>query len=251
MVLGAGAILHELDAALHGMSAGEEKTVAARFPDDYAAKSVAGKEAQFVLRVKLVEQQSLPELDEAFVRGFGMSEGGVAEFRAQVRATMEQEVADTVQQRLREQLLEQLHRNNPLELPRVLIDEQVRELQVQLLRRMGVQKIEQLPPREPYEEPARKRVALGLIIGEIVRANGVRLERSRVERRLNAAVASHADPEGLRRQYLQSREAMAQFESAALEDQALDLVLSQAKVVDAPSSFADLTGFGRPKKEDT
>jgi len=251
VVLGAGAILQELDAALHGMSVGEEKQVTARFPDDYAAKSVAGKDAQFVLRVKQVEQQSLPELDEAFVRGFGMAEGGLPEFRAQVRATMEQEVADTVQQRLREQLLEQLHRNNPLELPRVLIDEQVRELQVQLLRRMGVQKIEQLPPREPYEEPARKRVALGLIIGEIVRANNVRIERSRVERRLNAAVAAHADPEAVRRQFLQSREAMAQFESAALEDQALDLVLAQAKVVDAPSSFADLTGFGRPKKEDS
>lgn len=251
VVLGAGTILGELDAALHGMSVGEEKSVAARFPDDYAAKTVAGKEAQFMLRPKLVEQQSLPELDEAFVRSFGMNEGGLAEFRAQVRATMEQEVQDTVQQRLREQLLEQLHRSNPIELPKVLIDEQVRELQVQLLRRMGVQRVEQLPPREPYEEPARKRVALGLIIGEIVRANAVRLERGRVERRLNAAVAAHPDPEGLRRQYLQSREAMAQFESAALEDQALDLVLAQAKVVDAPTSFADLTGFGRPKKEDT
>jgi trigger factor len=251
VVLGAGTILHELDAALHGMAAGEEKTVPARFPDDYAAKSVAGKDAMFVLRVKRVEQQSLPELDEDFVRGFGMNEGGLAEFRAQVRATMEQEVADTVQQRLREQLLEQLHRHNPLELPRVLIDEQVRELQVQMLRRMGVQKVEQPPPREPFEEPARKRVALGLIIGEIVRANGLRVERGRVERRLNAAVAAHADPEGLRRQYLQSREVMAQFESAALEDQALDLALSEAKVVDSPSSFADLTGFGRPKKEGT
>jgi trigger factor len=247
VVLGAGTILQELDAALHGMRAGEEKQVPARFPDDYAAKSVAGKDAQFALRVRLVEAQSLPELDEAFVRGFGMNEGGVEEFRAQVRATMEQEVADTVQQRLREQLLEQLHAANPLELPRVMIDEQVRDLQVQVLRRMGVQKVEQLPPREPYEEAARKRVALGLIIGEIVRANGIRIERGRVERRLNAAVASHEDPEGVRRQYLQSREAMAQFESAALEDQALDWVLGQVKVNDVPSSFADLTGFGRPK----
>jgi trigger factor len=247
VVLGAGSILQELDAALHGMKAGEEKQVPARFPDDYAAKSVAGKDAQFALRVRLVEVQSLPELDEAFVRGFGMNEGGVEEFRAQVRATMEQEVADTVQQRLREQLLEQLHTANPLELPRVMIDEQVRDLQVQVLRRMGVQKIEQLPPREPYEEAARKRVALGLIIGEIVRANGIRIERGRVERRLNAAVAAHPDPEAVRRQYLQSREAMAQFESAALEDQALDWVLGQAKVTDVPSSFAELTGFGRTK----
>ena len=248
VVLGAGTILPELDAALHGMKVGEEKQVPARFPDDYAAKVVAGKDAVFTVTVKIIEQQSLPELDEAFVRGFGMTEGGVAEFRTQVRATMEQEVADTAQQRVREQLLELLHKSNPLELPRVLIDEQVRDLQVQVLRRMGVQKVEQMPPREPYEEPARKRVALGLIIGEIVRANGITVDRSRVERRLHASAASHPDPEGMRRQYLQSREAMGQLETAALEDQALDWVLSQVQVVEVPASFADLTGFGRPKE---
>ena len=248
VVLGAGTILQELDAALHGMQVGGQKQVPARFPDDYAAKAVAGKQAMFEITVKSVQEMSLPALDEDFVRGFGMAEGGIPEFRAQVRATMDQEVADTAQQRVREQLLELLHKANPLELPRVLIDEQVRDLQVQVLRRMGVQKVEQMPPREPYEEPARKRVALGLIIGEIVRANAIKLDRTRVERRLHAAAASHPDPEAVRRQYLQSREAMAQLESAALEDQALDWALSQVQVVDVPTSFADLTGFGRPKE---
>jgi trigger factor len=248
VVLGAGTILQELDAALHGMRVGEEKRVAARFPDNYGATAVAGKDAVFEVTVKSVEEQSLPALDEAFVRGFGLAEGGIPEFRAQVRATMEQEVADTAQQRVREQLLELVHKSNPLELPKVLVDEQVRDLQVQVLRRMGVQKIEQMPPREPYEEAARKRVALGLIIGEIVRANGIKVDRSRVERRLHAAAASHPDPEAVRRQYLQSREAMGQLETAALEDQALDWVLSQVKVVEVASSFAELTGFGRPKE---
>ncbi len=246
VVLGAGTILAELDAALRGMQVGEEKTVPARFPDDYGAQAVAGKDALFSVRVKQVQVQSLPEIDEDFVRGFGLAEGGVTEFRAQVRATMEREVADTAQQRVREQLLEALYTHNPLELPRVMIDEQVRELQVQMLRRMGIQKIEQLPPREPYEAPARKRVALGLIIGEIVRANAIRVDRGRVEQRLNAVVASYPDPDSVRRQYLQSREAMAQLESAVLEDQALDWVQSRVQLVDKPASFADLTGFGRP-----
>jgi len=248
VILGAGTILQELDSALHGMRVGEHKQVPARFPDDYAASAVAGKDALFDLTVKQVEEQALPALDEAFVRGFGLAEGGIPEFRAQVRATMEQEVADTAQQRVREQLLELVYKAIPLELPRVLVDEQGRDLQVQVLRRMGVQKVEQLPPREPYEEAARKRVALGLIMGEIVRANGIKLDRSRVERRLHAAAAAHPDPESTRRQYLQSREAMGQLEAGALEDQALDWVLSQIKVIDVPSSFADLTGFGRPKE---
>jgi trigger factor len=247
VVLGAGTILAELDTALRGMSVGAEKTVPARFPDDYGAKAVAGKDAQFTINVKSIESQKLPELDEEFVRGFGLAEGGVPEFRAQVRSTMEREVTETAQQRVREQLLEALYQNNPLELPRVLIDEQVRDLQVQMLRRMGVQKIEQLPPREPYEAPARKRVALGLIIGEIVRSNSIRIDRSRVEQRLNSVVASYPDPDAVRRQYLQSREAMAQLESAVLEDQALDWVQSNVKLVDKPVSFAELTGFGRPK----
>ncbi len=250
VVLGAGTVLAELDAALRGMQVGEEKEVPARFPEDYGAKAVAGKDAMFKLWPKRIEAQSPPELDEAFLRDFGVAEGGVPEFRAQVRASMEKEVAAVAQQRMREQLLEALHKGNPLELPRVLVEEQIRDLQVQVLRRMGVQKIDKLPPREPYEEPARKRVALGLIIGEIVRSNGIRVDRGRVEQRLDAVVASHPDPDALRRQYLQSRDAMAQVETAVLEDQALDWLQSRVQLVDKPYSFSDLTGFQAGRSEE-
>jgi trigger factor len=158
---------------------------------------------------------------------------------------MEREIAEAARVKVRDQLLDALYKAHPIDVPKVLIDEQVRELQVQMLRRMGVQKLEQLPPREPYEEPARKRVALGLIIGEIVRNQSLKVDRSRVEQRLAAAVASHPDPESVRRQYLQSREAMAQLESAALEDQALDWALGQVKVTDKVTSFRELTGYGQ------
>jgi len=251
VVLGAGTVLPELDAALRGMQAGEEKEVPARFPDDYGAKAVAGKNALFKLWPKRVESQTLPELDEAFLRDFGVAEGGIPEFRAQVRTSMEREVASVAQQRMRDQLLDALYKNNPLQLPRVLVEEQIRDLQVQVLRRMGVQKIEQLPPREPYEEPARKRVALGLIIGEIVRTNGIRVDRSRVEQRLEAIVASQPDPSATRRQYLQSRDAMAQLETAVLEDQALDWVQSKVQLVDKSYSFSELTGFQAGRNEET
>ena len=250
VVLGAGTVLTELDAALRGMRVGEEKEVPARFPDDYGAKAVAGKDAVFKLWPKRIESQALPELDEAFLRDFGVAEGGIPEFRAQVRTSMEKEVTAVAQQKMREQLLEALHKANPLELPRVLVEEQIRDLQVQVLRRMGVQKIEKLPPREPYEEPARKRVALGLIIGEIVRANGIRVDRGRVEQRLDSVVASHPDPDALRRQYLQSRDAMAQLETAVMEDQALDWLQSRVQLIDKPYSFSDLTGFQSGRSEE-
>jgi trigger factor len=254
VILGAGSILPELDAALHGMSTGEEKTAPARFPDDYGAKTVAGKEARFTMKVISVESQALPELDEEFIRGFGMHEGGVDEFRAQVRTSMENEVAGAVKNKLREQLLDGLYKGTPIELPQVMLEEQIRELQVQVLRRAGVQKIEraeQLPPRDPFVEPARKRVALGLIIGEIIRTNAIRVDRAKVEERLDSITGAYPDPEGIRRQYLQSREAMAQLESAALEDSALDWVQGQVKVIDKPSSFTELTGFGKQQGDST
>jgi trigger factor len=243
VILGTGAVLAELDAALLGATVGESKSVAARFPDDYAAKSVAGRDAQFEMTVKKIEAQRLPEIDEAFVRSFGMHEGGVEEFRAAVRSSMEREMNEAIHTRVRGQLLDALYASNPLELPRVLVDAQIRELQTQVLQRAGVQKIDRLPPREPYEEPARKRVALGLLMGEIVRTQQLKLDRSRVAARLDSVVSAYPDPDGMRRQYLQSREAMQQIESAALEDQALDWLLAQAKVTDQPSSFRELTGF--------
>lgn len=245
VVIGAGQILPELDQALQGMSAGESKSVEARFPEDYGAKNVAGKIATFQVSVKSVEEQSLPPLDEAFVRAFGMHEGGVAEWRAEVRKSMEREVAEAARVQLRNQLFDALYKHNPIELPKALVDEQVSELQAQMLRRAGVQDASQVPPmpREPYEEPARKRVALGLLIGEIVRAQQIRVDRSRVEQRLNSVAGAYADPDAVRRQYLQSREAMAQLESAALEDQAIDWMLSQVKISDKAADFRELTGF--------
>lgn len=244
VILGAGNVLKELDEALHGMKVGDSKTVNARFPDDYGAKTVAGKEAVFQVEVTKVESQTLPTVDEAFAESFGVTEGGVAELRSGVRQSMEREVGDAAHGRVRNQLLDALYAANPLELPRVLIDEQIRELQVQMLRRAGVQQLEQLPPKEPYEEPARRRVALGLLMGEIVRSQAMRVERSRVAARLEATVANHPDPEALKRQYLQSKEAMEQIESAALEDQAIDWLLTQVKVTDKALTFKELTGFG-------
>ena len=243
VVLGSSRILKELDEALIGMSVGEKKSVPARFPEDYGAKSVAGKDAMFQLEVKKIEAQSLPELDEAFVRSFGLAQGGVEEMRAEVQKSMQAELDQAVKSRLRQQLLDLLYANNPLEVPNSMVEESIRELQFQMLQRAGVREVKELPDRAPYVEPARKRVALGLIVGEMVRSQGIRLDRGRVEERLNAIASSYDDPQAVRRQYLQSREAMQQVESAVLEDQVLDWALEQVKFNNKPATFAELTGF--------
>jgi trigger factor len=110
---------------------------------------------------------------------------------------------------------------------------------------MGTQDPAQAPPGTALEAAARRRVTLGLLIGEIVRQQGLKLDRERVEQKLEAVTASHPDPQQARRQYLGSREAMEQLESAALEDQALDWMLTQVKIIDKSSTFRELTGFGQ------
>jgi trigger factor len=146
---------------------------------------------------------------------------------------------------VRDQLFDALYRDNPMEVPQSMVENQIREMQQQLARRTGVQDPKQIPGREAFEAGARKRVTLGLLIGEIVRAQNLKVDRTRVEERLDSVTASHPDPAEARRQYLASREAMEQLEAAALEDQAVDWANGQVKIVDKPSTFRELTGFGQ------
>jgi len=167
------------------------------------------------------------------------------ELRAEVRRSMERELAEAVRSRVREQLFDALYRDNPVEVPQGMLEAQIRDLQVQAMRRMGTQDPAHAPSRESLEAGARRRVALGLLVGEIVRQQNLKVDRERVEQRLDAISASYPDAQEARLQYLASREAMEQLESSALEDQTLDWALTQVKVVDRPSTFRELTGFGR------
>jgi len=110
---------------------------------------------------------------------------------------------------------------------------------------MGARDASQLPPREPFEEPARRRVALGLLMGQIVQAQGLKVDRERVQSRLSELAASYPNPDEVRRAYLQSQDAMRQIESAVLEDQVVDWIVERAHVTERPMSFKELTGFGQ------
>lgn len=246
--VGTKQILPDLDQALIGMGVGESRTVKTRFPDDYGAAEVAGKDVEFDLTVTRIEERSLPALDDAFGREFGVSEGGLAALRTEVRANMERELAEVTRVKMRDQLLEALYRDNPLEVPRALVEEQVQQLGRQLLQRLGGQADPRnLPAKEAFEPNARRRVALGLLLGEIIRAQELKVDRTRLEQRLDRLVAQAPDPQETRRQYLSNPEAMRSLESSTLEDQAIDWMLGQVKITERPSSFREVTGFGQPE----
>jgi len=237
----------ELEEGLKGAAAGEARAVTVSFPAEHPNKAVAGQTAELQVTIKRVEEQSLPAVDEEFGRAYGVEEGGVEALRAEVRKSMERELTDVIRNRVRGQVLDALYRQNPVDVPRALLEEQVQQLQIDTARRMGVRDASQIPAREPFEEPARRRVALGLLMSQIVQTEQIKLDRERVQTRLGDLVAQYPEPQQdeMRRAYQQNQDAMRQIESAALEDQVVDWVLGRANITDKPMTFKEITGFGQ------
>ena len=245
VVLGGGQVIADFDTALVGMVKGASKLAPVRFPENYGAKELAGKDAEFDLAVKSVEEPVLPVVDEEFAKSFGIGDGSLAALRAEVRSSMEREAADNVRNRLRTQVFEALQRDNQIELPKSMVEEQVQQLQYDLLQRMGRSDTSQMPPREPFVEPAQRRVKLGLLIGEIIRRENITIDRGRVLARLDEAASGYPNPEEVPRTWLQNPDAMRQIETSVMEDLAVEWVLGKARVQDKPVSFQELTGFNK------
>ena len=244
VLLGGGRMLKGFEDGITGMKAGERKAVSVRYPDDYHNKSLAGRTAEFDVQMKKVEEKRLPELDDAFCAEYGVFEGGMEQLRREVADNMGRELATNVRSRMKQQLLDRLLEANPVEVPKSLVDAQVREMQIDTARRIGAKDASQVPPPEPFIEPARRRVALGILIGEIIKSAGIQVDRTLVEGRLADMAATYPDPEPMLKAYRQNPEAMRQIENLVLEDQVVDHLLAKAKVTDQPTTFKDVMNFG-------
>jgi trigger factor len=247
VIIGSRQSMPELEEGLKGATAGESRAIKVSFPAEHPNKAVAGQTTELQVTIKRVEEQSLPVVDEEFGRAYGVETGGVEALRVEVRKSMERELSDVIRNRVRGQVLDALYRQNPVDIPRALLEEQVQQLQIDTARRMGVRDASQIPAREPFEEPARRRVALGLLMSQIVQTEQIKLDRDRVQTRLGDLLAQY--PEGqqdeMRRAYQQNQDAMRQIESAALEDQVVEWVLGRANITDKPMTFKEITGFGQ------
>jgi trigger factor len=244
VVLGAGRLLPSFEAGVKGAAAGETREFDLRFPDDYQARALAGKDARFSATIRKVEEGRLPEVDDRFCEAFGVTAGGVEALRVEVRANMERELAQAIQARMKGQVLEQLLAANPITVPNALVEAEIRDMQMDMLRRMGARDARQLPPREPFEQAARRRVALGLILNEVVRQAGIQPDATQVQARLDEIVEGFADPDEARRQYLQNEAATRQLQMSVLEDQAVAWVIGRAQVTEEPGTFKAIMNFG-------
>jgi trigger factor len=243
IVLGERRMLPELEQGLIGAQAGEHRDVTVHFPADYRATELAGKAASFATDIKTVEEPALPDLDEEFCKGFGVTEGGVAKLREDVAANMRRELEQNLRNRNKTAVMEKLYLANPIDVPNALLESQIRDMQIDAMRRSGAKDVSQAPPREPFVEPARRRVALGLIFNDVIRRENLVLDPKRADARLDEMVGAYGDAAAMKRAYQQNADAMRQVESLALEDQVVDWILDHAKVRETASSFKDLMNF--------
>jgi trigger factor len=243
--LGEGRLLPEFDAAARGMSAGEAKTFTLKFPDDYHGKDVAGKEASFQLTLKALDEPRLPEVDGEFAKSLGVADGDVAKMKGEIRANVEREAAKRVEARVKNQALQALLDATPLELPKSLIEMETQQLMQRAaadLQARGI-KPEQMPFQPAaFEEPAKRRVALGLIIGELARAESLQPKPAEVRALVEQEAQTYESPAEVVKWFYMQPQRLSEMEGVALEANVVKWVLSRAKVVDKPIPFDDLMG---------
>ena len=243
LVLGEGRLLPEFEAAARGMKAGEKKTFPLRFPDDYQSKEVAGKQASFELSVKKVEQPELPEVDAEFAKSLGIAEGDVEKMRSEIKANVEREAKKRIEARVKNQAMEALLKAKPLELPKALVEQETQELVQRAaadLQARGLKPEQMQLNPAMFEESARRRVALGLIIGELAGKQNLQPKPAEVRALVEQEAQSYESPAEVVKWFYMQPQRLSEMESAALEANVVKWVLSKAKVEDKKLPFDEL-----------
>ncbi|HEX7964109.1 MAG TPA: trigger factor [Gammaproteobacteria bacterium] len=242
VVLGEKRMLPDFEQGLQGIKSGESREFGVKFPADYHAKELAGKQAQFKASAHEVEGQVLPALDDEFCKAFGISEGGIEKLRSEVADNMKRELDETIRRKLKDQALEALLKANKLDLPKSLVDEEIERLRHDALVRIGVRDAKKASelPRELFEEQAVKRVSLGLLVGEVINQQRLTVDPKRVDERLQRMAGEYSTPAEAVRSFRANQDIMRQVETLVLEEQAVDWLLGQASVTDKPTTFKAL-----------
>ncbi len=247
LVLGSGSFIPGFEEQLIGARAGEQRTFDVQFPDDYPAKEVAGKQVRFQVNVSSVSEPQLPEVDESFAKSFGISDGSVQSLRDEVRQNMRRELDQTIRNKVKQQVMDALLEKNKIDLPSALVEQEIDQLiaQAQEQFRDPARRQNLSLPRSLFEEQARRRVALGLIIGEVIKANEIKLDQARVRQMVEGLASTYEHPEEVVNWYYSNRNLLSGIEALVLEEQVVDLLLQQMNVTDTPTEFDSLMNPGR------
>lgn len=241
--IGQGRMIAGFEEGLVGATAGEERSLDVTFPEDYPVADLAGKAARFAVTVHRVEASQLPELDAQFINSLGVEGGDIESLRQEVRANMQREMEQNLAARTKQAVMDKLLALNPVELPKTLIDSEAQHLMQQTAQNFKAQggRTEDfsLSP-EMFREQAERRVALGLLLGELIRANNIQADPEKVKQTVRRLAEPYEQAEEVVKWYYSDRNRLGEVESMVLEDEVVDWVLQHTKVEDRPIEFKDL-----------
>ncbi|GLR75453.1 trigger factor [Aliivibrio sifiae] len=238
--MGQGRMIPGFEDGIKGKKAGDELTIDVNFPEDYHAENLKGKAAQFAITVVKVEARELPELNDEFVTKFG-AEGGVEGLKAEVRKNMERELAQAVKNKIKEQAINGLVEQNDIDVPSALIDQEVQVLRQQAVQRFGGN-ADTAPelPRELFEEQAKRRVVVGLLLGEVIKTEELKADDEKVKALINEMASAYEDPTEVVAYYEGNEQMMNNMRNVALEEQAVEAILAKAQVSEKAVGFNEL-----------
>lgn len=246
LVLGSDSMIPGFEKGLIGCKAEEEHVLDLTFPEDYKAEALRGAAVQFKVTVNSVSAQVLPELNDEFFAKYGVSEGGLEKFRVEVKDNMARELKNAAQAKVKTQVMDALVDKHQVDLPKALVKSEVAALRNQMVQRFGGAAnngqldFASLLPDNMFTEQAERRVKLGLVVGEVVKANSIQVDGDRVRAMIDELASTYQEPSEVVNHYYNNRELLASVESAVLEDQVVDFLLAAGKVVEKSSSYDDV-----------
>lgn len=241
--LGQGRMIPGFEEGIIGKKAGAEVTVDVTFPAEYHAENLKGKAAKFAVTVKAVEAQQLPEVNDEFAKLFGLAEATVDALKVEVKKNMERELNNSIKARVKDQVIKGLLATHEVEVPQALIDSEIDVLRRQALQRFGNNlDPKQLPelPASLFTEQAKDRVKVGLLLGEVIKTNSLQVEDARVQSLIETVASAYEDPQEVIQYYNGNKELLQGMRNVALEEQAIDLVLTKAKVKEEKAKFDEI-----------
>ena len=243
LVLGSGSMIPGFEAGLEGAAAGEEKELDVTFPEDYHAEELKGKAAKFAVKVNSVSAQVLPELDKEFFSKFGIEEESLEGFQTEVRKNMERELTNTLKMKLKDLVFRELVKLNNIDIPSSLVDNEIDNLRRQAVQQFAGPNAEDFDlnmlPKEMFEEQAKSRVSVGLLVQEFIKANEVKVDDERVQSTIQELAETYQEPQQVIDWYYNNQEMLGQIQNLVLEDQVLDLLMDSATVTEVEVSYED------------
>jgi trigger factor len=244
-VLGQGMMLPDFENAVEGAKAGESKIFDLAFPEDYHAKDLAGQTVQFEITVKQIQAPKLPEVDADFAIGMGVADGDVTKMRAEIEANLKREVKRRIESKIKDQVMEALITANPIAVPSALVDAEIQRL-IQAARQDMEQrgmKNKDFPIQpEWFADQAKRRVSLGLILAELVKAEKLQATPEQIRSMVEETAQSYEQPEEIIRWYYAQPQRLSEVEGVAIENNVVAWVMGKAKVTDKAAVFDELMG---------